>query len=309
MEWLSNLIADLGTLQFWSGLITIVFIDLLLAGDNAIVIGLAARNLPREKQKQAIIWGTAGAVAVRILATIIVVWLLRIPFLLAVGGVLLLWIAYKLLVQEEEHDSIKPAATLWGSIRTIIIADAAMGLDNVIAVAGAAHGSIVLVVLGLLISIPIVVWGSTLFIRLIERFKWIIYLGAGVLAYTAAKMITHEPRFEAFFGISPWIVYAFEALMIAVILAAGFRTNAVKARKERAPAAAAMKEETRQEAAHPRTEPTNPHTEPAKAEAAAGQVGAEVPAGAAQEEKPQEAAAPETEAEAGKSKVKTGQRA
>ena|GEM_PF-55491 len=309
MEWLSNFIADLGTLQFWSSLITIVFIDLLLAGDNAIVIGLAARNLPREKQKQAIILGTAGAVLVRIVATIIVVWLLKIPFLLAVGGVLLLWIAYKLLVQEEEHDSIKPAATLWGSIRTIIIADAAMGLDNVIAVAGAAHGSIVLVVLGLLISIPIVVWGSTLFIRLIERFKWIIYLGAGVLAYTAAKMITHEPRFEAFFGASPWIVYAFEAVMIVGVIVAGYRTNAVKARKERTTEASAVKEDAGEGAAHPQTEPAIPHTEPAKAESASGQNGAETPDGGAQEEKPQDEAAPETEAEAGESKVKTGQRA
>jgi YjbE family integral membrane protein len=247
VEGITNFIADLGTLQFWSSLLTIVFIDLLLAGDNAIVIGLAARNLPKDKQKQAIVWGTAGAVAIRIFATIIVVWLLKIPFLLAVGGILLMWIAYKLLVQEEEHDTIKPATTLWGSIRTIIIADAAMGLDNVIAVAGAAHGSIILVVLGLLISIPIVVWGSTLFIRVIERFKWIIYLGAGVLAYTAAKMITHEPRFEALFGVSQWIVYSFEAVMIILVIVAGYWTNAVKARKAKA------EEEAEEKAGSPQT--------------------------------------------------------
>ncbi len=237
MEWISNFIAELGTLQFWSSLLTIIFIDLLLAGDNAIVIGLAARNLPKEKQKQAIIWGTAGAVGIRIIATVVVVWLLKIPFLLAVGGILLLWIAYKLLVQEDSHDDIKPAATLLASIRTIIIADAAMGLDNVIAVAGAAHGSIELVVLGLLVSIPIVVWGSTLFIKIIERYKWIIYLGSGVLAYTASKMITHEERFHAFFG-EPWIAYTFDALMVAIVIAAGLWTNAAKSRKAREKTAA-----------------------------------------------------------------------
>jgi len=199
---------DLLSLDFWTILLTIVFIDLLLAGDNAIVIGLTARNLPKAMQTKAVIWGTVGAVVIRIIATMLVVSLLKIPFLLAIGGVLLLWIAYKLLVQEDAHDDIKPSSTLWGAVRTIIIADAAMGLDNVIAVAGAAHGDYFLVVLGLLISIPIVVWGSTLFIKIIEKFPWIIYLGSGVLAYTAAKMITHEAEFAQYFtsnSLSAWI--------------------------------------------------------------------------------------------------------
>nr|AYQ71775.1 TerC family protein [Cohnella candidum] len=231
VDWISGFISDLGTLQFWSSLLTIVFIDLLLAGDNAIVIGLAARNLPKETQKKAILWGTAGAVGIRILATVLVVWLLEIPFLLALGGVVLVWIAYKLLVQEDQHDNIKPAATLMASIRTIIIADAAMGLDNVIAVAGAAHGSFELVVLGLLISIPIVVWGSTLFIKIIDRYKWIIYAGSGVLAYTAAKMITHEKRFADFFGDNPALAWTFQAAIVALVIVAGIWTNAVKARQ------------------------------------------------------------------------------
>lgn len=232
MDWINGFITELGTVQFWSSLLTIVFIDLLLAGDNAIVIGLAARSLPKETQKKAVIWGTVGAVAIRVVATILVVWLLEIPFLLALGGVLLLWIAYKLLVQEE-HDSsnIKAGATLWASVRTIIIADAAMGLDNVIAVAGAAHGSIELVIIGLLISIPIVVWGSTLFIKLIERFSWIIYIGSGVLAYTAAKMITHEKRFGDFFSDNPALTWTFDATMVAIIIIAGLWTNAVRNRR------------------------------------------------------------------------------
>jgi YjbE family integral membrane protein len=222
---------DLLSLNFWSLLMTLVFIDLLLAGDNAIVIGLAARNLPKHIQKRAVIWGTFGAVLIRIVATILVVSLLKIPFLLAIGGVLLIWIAYKLLVQEESHDNIKAGTTMWSAIQTIIIADAAMGLDNVIAVAGAAHGDYFLVVLGLLISIPIVVWGSTLFIKIIEKYAWIIYLGSGVLAYTAAKMITHEGEFASFFEGNPLFTWIFIATIVVLVIVAGVWTNAIKARR------------------------------------------------------------------------------
>jgi len=213
---------------FAVALLQIVFIDLVLAGDNAIVIGMASRNLPNTQQKKAIIWGTVGAVAIRAVATLLVVHLLKIPWLLLVGGFLLLFIAYKLLVQEEGHDNIKAGNSLWQSIRTIIIADAAMGLDNVIAVAGAAHGNDLLVILGLLISIPIVVWGSTLFIKLIHKFPWIVYIGSGVLAYTAAKMITHEPKIKHFFEESALFSWGFIAFMIAVVVLAGIVTNMVK---------------------------------------------------------------------------------
>lgn len=216
------------SLAFLSSLATIVFIDLILAGDNAIVIGLAARNLPHHQQKSAVIWGTVGAVGIRAAATILVVYLLDIPWLLMVGGILLLWIAYKLLVDENSHDNIKPGQTLWASIRTIIIADAAMGLDNVIAVAGAAHGNYLLVILGLIISIPIVVWGSTLFIKVINRFPWIVYLGSGVLAYTAAKMITHEPKIEHFFQSSPLFKWSFMVLVIILVIVAGLWKNNIR---------------------------------------------------------------------------------
>lgn len=223
---------ELFSIDFWSALLTIVFIDLMLAGDNAIVIGLAARNLPKHQQKAAILWGMAGAVTIRIIATLLVVWLLNIPWLQLAGGLLLIWIAYKLLVQEEDGHDIKAGSTLWQSVRTIIIADAAMGLDNVLAVAGAAHGHTLLVIIGLLISIPIVVWGSTLFIRLIDRFPWIIYIGSGVLAYTAAKMITHEPHIEnhIIHGHS-WIVWPFYAVVIAAVLLTGYYANAARAKR------------------------------------------------------------------------------
>lgn len=216
---------ELFSVEFFSALLTIVFIDLILAGDNAIVIGLAARNLPKEQQKKAVIWGTVGAVGIRVIATLLVVQLLNVPWLNLVGGLLLVWIAYKLLVQEDAHDGITAGNTLWQSIRTIIIADAAMGIDNVIAVAGAAHGDTLLVVIGLIISVPVVVWGSTLFIKLINRYEWIVYVGSAVLAYTAAKMITHEKSFKEFFENNQLIYWSFLILVIILTVVAGVVTN------------------------------------------------------------------------------------
>jgi YjbE family integral membrane protein len=183
------------TPEFWSALAAIVVINLVLSGDNAIVIAFAARNLPKTLQRRAIVWGTVGAVAVRITLTVAVLWLLTIPGLSFGGGILLAWIAYQLLTDTDggSEKEIKPASGFWGAMRTIVIADAAMGLDNVLGVAGAAEGSVPLVTLGLLISIPIVVWGSTLILKAVERLPGLLYAGGAVLAWTAAKMITEEP--------------------------------------------------------------------------------------------------------------------
>ncbi|QLG39295.1 MULTISPECIES: TerC family protein [Paenibacillus] len=212
---------------FWLALLNVVFIDLILAGDNAIVIGLAARNLHPSVQKRAILYGTGGALLIRIVATVIVLWLLKVPWLLLVGGLLLIWIAYKLLAdQGEEHSDIKAGSSLWVAVRTIVIADAAMGLDNVIAVAGAAQQHLVLVILGLLISVPIIVWGSTLFIKLINHFPWIIYLGAIVLGYTASNMITEEHRLVPFFTEHPALRILFIVLVTGGVVFAGYRKRA-----------------------------------------------------------------------------------
>jgi YjbE family integral membrane protein len=186
------------TPEFLSALAAIVVIDLVLAGDNAIVIALAARNLPKNLQRRAVIWGTVGAVAVRATLTVAVLWLLEVPGLMGAGGVLLAWLAYRLLAGDDngkDHD-VAAASGFWGAMRTIVIADAVMGLDNVLAVAGAAHGSVLLVVAGLLISIPIVVWGSTLILNWIERFPALLYIGGAVLAWTAAKMLADEPLLQ-----------------------------------------------------------------------------------------------------------------
>ena len=147
------------------------------------MIALAARNLPKHLQKKAIAWGTFGAIAVRSVMTVGVVWLLQIPGLMLVGGLGLLWIAYKLLADQEgkEHDG-PVANTFWGAMKTIVVADALMGVDNVLGVAGAAHGSFDLVIIGLIVSVPIVVFGSTVVLKLVERFPIIIKMGAAVLA-------------------------------------------------------------------------------------------------------------------------------
>ena len=205
---------DFFSLQFLYALGAIVLIDLVLAGDNAIVIALAARKLPPGLRNRAIVWGTAGAIIVRSLMTGVVVWLLNIPGLMLAGGALLLWIAVKLLAPQEENHAEGHAAadSFWGAMKTIVIADAVMGLDNVLAVAGAAQGSFLLVVLGLLISIPIVVWGSQMILKLIERFPSIVYLGAAVLAATAVKMMLTEPLTRPWveaMGYWTWVAYIF----------------------------------------------------------------------------------------------------
>jgi len=204
--------------EFWIVLFSIIIIDLVLAGDNAIVIGLAARNVPKEQQKKVIIWGTFGAIAVRSLLTLAVVWLLEIPGLLLIGGLFLIWIAYKLIVQEKKHDNMNPGKSLWAAIKTIIIADAVMGLDNVLAVAGAAHGSFILVIIGLFISVPIVVWGSTLILKWVERYPMIIYIGAGILAWTASKMIVDEPFLTSCFEENPILKWGLSLVIIAGVL-------------------------------------------------------------------------------------------
>jgi YjbE family integral membrane protein len=211
---------------WWSALLAIILIDLVLAGDNAIVIALAARNLPPAHRNKAIVWGTVGAIVVRSLMTLGVVWLLKIPGLMLVGGLGLLWIAYKLIAEDGGGDDHGPmATTFWGAMKTIIVADALMGVDNVLGVAGAAHGSMDLVVIGLLVSVPIVVFGSKIVLRLVERFPIIIQAGAAVLAFTAAKMIVGEPVLDAVFdphAVARWSTYA---VCIAGVLGAGWMAS------------------------------------------------------------------------------------
>jgi YjbE family integral membrane protein len=212
---------ELFTSPWWSALLAIIVIDLVLAGDNAVVIGLAARNVPAEHQRRVVLWGTFGAIAVRVVLTSIVVWLLEIPGFLLVGGLALAWIGWRLTEDVGGGDhGIAARTSIRGAIQTIVIADAVMGVDNVLAIGGAAHGSVLLVLIGLAVSIPIVIWGSTLVLKWVERYPLILWLGAAVLGWTAAKMIASEPLLASTFAGFPEARTALFVVVIGVLVAA-----------------------------------------------------------------------------------------
>ncbi len=213
--------------DFVSALLAIVVIDIALAGDNAIVIALAARALPPPLRRRAIVAGAIGAIVVRSALALAVVSLLTIPGLLFAGGATLVWIAYRLLRPADGNGDTAPAAasTLWGAMRTIVIADTLMGLDNILGVAGAAHGSHILVVVGLLISVPIVVWGSTLVLRLVDRYPAVIYLGAAVLLLTAVRMMIDEPLLRPWLDALPLAVAAAHVVIPTVLWVALVRNH------------------------------------------------------------------------------------
>lgn len=207
-------------------LLKIILIDIILSGDNAVVIAMATRNLPKELQNKAIFWGTFGAVVLRIGFAAVIVYLLKIPFVTIIGGVLLLWIAYKVLVEEEDSSNIKSYNGLGKAIQTIIIADAVMSLDNVVAVAGAANGHIGMVALGVLISIPIMIFGSKAIVKAMDKYPWIAYVGAGILAWTAAEMILKDKSVGELFHIHHGIAtYLIQAVVVVLILFAGYSKN------------------------------------------------------------------------------------
>ncbi|MGB5080890.1 MAG: TerC family protein [Burkholderiales bacterium] len=194
---------------FWLGLGKIIWVNLLLSGDNAVVIALASRSLPQRQQKLAIMWGSAAAVVMRVILTVFAVALLTLPWLKILGGLLLLWIGIQLLVPEGGEENIESSENLWAAIKTILIADLVMSLDNVLAVAAAADSAAptpelagmkyTLLVLGLAISIPIVIFGSTLMLKLMERWPVIITLGAGLLGWIAGEMVVSD------FAIAGWV--------------------------------------------------------------------------------------------------------
>ncbi|MEK5325487.1 TerC family protein [Aeribacillus sp. FSL M8-0254] len=207
-------------------LLKIIAIDIILSGDNAVVIAMATRNLPKEQQNKAIFWGTGGAVALRILFASVIVILLKIPFVNIVGGFLLLWIAYKVLVDDGEAAHVQSQSSLLKAIQTIILADAVMSLDNVVAVAGAAHGHIGMIAVGVLISIPIMIFGSKAIVKLMNKFQWIVYVGSGILAWTAGEMIFKDKHIEQWFHIQNlWIEYLLIGIMTLIVLAIGYEKN------------------------------------------------------------------------------------
>jgi YjbE family integral membrane protein len=185
---------DLGSSAFWLDLLEIIWVNILLSGDNAVVIALAARSLPARQQSTAIIAGSGAAVVLRIFLTLAAAELLMLPWLKIVGALLLLYIGVSLLLPEgEEQGEARQYGSIWAAIRTILVADLIMSLDNVVAVAAAAHGNLVLLILGLAISIPLVVFGSTLLLKVIERLPIIVWLGAALLGYIAGEMLVSDP--------------------------------------------------------------------------------------------------------------------
>ena len=213
----------LSSAQFWVDVFKIIVIDVLLSGDNAVVIALACRNLPPEQRKKGIMFGVGGAIGLRIVLTFFAVGLLSLPFLKVVGAFLLLWIGVKLLLPEEEHgeDNIKANTHLMGAVKTIIIADFVMSLDNVLGVAAAAHGNVALLVFGLLVSIPLIALSSQLVLKLIDRFPFIIYAGGGLLGYVAGEMLVSDANVAAMLEEMPhaihWLLPAFCAVLVIVL--------------------------------------------------------------------------------------------
>ena len=221
----------LQSVDFWIGLIKIVWINIILSGDNAVVIALAARSLPPEQQKKAILFGSGAAVVLRIGLTVVAAKLLEISFLQVIGGILLLWIGVQLMSDDDGEDGHgKNTGSMLAAVRTILIADLAMSLDNVIAVAAAAKGSMLLLILGLAISIPLVVFGSTLMIRLMGRFPVIVTLGATLIGWVGGETIASDGAFSGWMVNHGWVHYAAAVLGAGLVLAMG---NVLEKRKAR----------------------------------------------------------------------------
>ena len=222
IEYLSNPV-------FWVGLGQIIIVNIVLSGDNAVVIALASRSLPPHQQKKAIFWGSAAAIVMRIILTVIALEMLKWPYLKIVGGLLLLYIGITLLLEEDESGDQGKAdndGSLMVAVRTILIADLVMSLDNVLAVAAAAKGNVPLLVIGLAISIPLIIFGSTLLLKVMERYPLIVTAGAALLGFLAGEMLLTDPAVVARFGeLSHTLVNIAGAIGAAIVVAAGTALN------------------------------------------------------------------------------------
>jgi YjbE family integral membrane protein len=207
------------------GLLEIIWIDLVLSGDNAVLIALACRRLPNEQRRKAIIFGTGAAIGLRVVFAIVVTHLLSIAYLKVIGAFLLMWIAVKLILPEdadENAEQLEGSTSLSGAIKTIVVADLVMSLDNVLGIGAAAKGHTSLIVIGLLISVPLIIWGSTLILRLLDNHPWIVYAGGAVLGYVAGEMLITDPAVVPLLeNVGGWIHWAAPALGIAIVLGVG----------------------------------------------------------------------------------------
>jgi YjbE family integral membrane protein len=210
----------------------IMLINIVLSGDNAVVIALASKNLPLHQRRQAIWWGAFGAVGLRLILTVIAVVLLKVPYIQAAGSLLLFYIAVKLLVDDEGHANVKEASSLGKAIWTIIVADFVMSLDNVLAIAAKAQGDISVIIVGIGLSIPIIVWGSTLVMKLLHKFPIFVYVGAGILGYTAGEMFVSDEKMEQFVlhhnATAHWLI---PVVTTVLVVAVGFVWKLAKSAK------------------------------------------------------------------------------
>ena len=216
---------ELTTAAFWTALGSIIWVNIILSGDNAVVIALAARSLPSHQQKQAIFWGSAAAIVLRVVLTIIAVEMLKLPWLKTIGALLLVYIGVTLMLEDddEEDEAANAVSGLLAAIRTILIADLVMSLDNVLAVAAAAKGNIPLLVIGLALSIPLIIFGSTLLLKVMERFPIIITAGAALLGYLAGEMLLTDPAVVARVGELPhWQIHVGGAIGAALVVLLGW---------------------------------------------------------------------------------------
>jgi YjbE family integral membrane protein len=206
-------------MEFFGALLGIMMVNIVLSGDNAVVIALASRALPPKQQKMAILWGSAGAIGLRVVLTVVAVVLLHIPYVQFIGGVLLVWIAAKLLLESGGEENIAASSSIWKAVKTIIIADIIMSLDNTLAIAAVAKGDYVLLAIGLALSVPLIIFGSQLIVKIMDRFPVIVYAGAGLIAWTAGEMMQGDRLLAAYAGLLPhWLL---PALVTAAVIAAG----------------------------------------------------------------------------------------
>ena len=227
----------LQTADFWIGLFNIILINILLSGDNAVVIALAARTLPPRERKLAILWGSGAAVVLRILLTVVAAKLLELPFLQIIGGLLLLWIGVQLLAEDDDgdEDEAKEHSNLRSAIFTILIADLVMSLDNVIGVAAAAKGSMILLVLGLAISIPLIVFSSNVMMSLMSRFPIIVTLGAALIGWVSGEAVINDSAIHDWVHATPLLQYAIPALCAVFVVALGNYLKKKSSHKDDAP--------------------------------------------------------------------------
>ncbi|MGP4042291.1 TerC family protein [Gracilibacillus sp. D59] len=210
----------------WISLLQVISIDIVLSGDNALVIAMATKNLHKKNQNKAILIGVAGAIILRVIFATGIIYLLKFPLIYLIGGILLIWIGYKILIKEEEAQEITSHQTVYKAVMTIIIADVIMSLDNVVAIAGASKGSVSLLTLGVMVSIPLMIFGAKFIVLLLKRYPYFMYIGSAILVYTGVDMIVHEPIIYQFFQLeSGWITVLLSLILTIGVIVSGYITN------------------------------------------------------------------------------------